>query len=125
MDAIVEHTVNLESLDITSNSSMITDFRNTEKLRGMTKLKDLDISYCHFGDSKLVSICKYLPAVESLNLEGCDKISLEGLSEVLLNQHTNIRRMGLAKTEPTKWNQPELKLIEEKRPELELVYHHE
>lgn len=122
-DAIVDGLLRLETLDVSHNTPMVADFRNTEKLKGMTQLHELDISFCLFGDSKLVSLCKFLPALEVLSLECCPRISIEGVQEVLLNQQNSLRRVVLTKTEPTKINQTELRHIEEKRPELELVYH--
>ncbi len=122
-DAIVEGLLHLETLDVSHNSPMVADFRNTEKLKQLTHLRELDVSCCLFSDSKLVSLCKFLPALESLSLESCPRISIDGVNEVLLNQHNSLRKVVLTKTEPTKINQTELKLIEEKRPDLELVYH--
>ena len=122
-DAIVEGLLHLETLDVSHNTAMVADFRNTEKLRHLTQLRELDVSSCLFSDSKLVSLCKFLPALESLSLESCPRVSIDGVQEVLLNQHNSLRKVVLTKTEPTKINQAELKQIEEKRPDLELIYH--
>lgn len=123
-DAIVDNLRQLESLDISCNSAMISNFRNPSYLKNLTKLASLDVSFCAFSDAKLVSVVKNLPALQHLNLEGCRELTIEGLTEILLHKETLLNKVVLYRTAMERDSQEQLKLIQDTKGQtLELVYH--
>lgn len=123
-DAIVDNLRALESLDISCNTPMVANFRNPAYLRNLSKLTELDLSYCAFSDAKLVSIVKHLPALQQLNLEACRELTIDSISEVLLNKETALNKVVLNKTIIERDSQPQLKNIHETKGfTLELIYH--
>lgn len=103
---------------------MIDDFRNPSYLRNLRKLTDLDLSYCAFSDAKLVSVVKHLPALQHLNLEGCSKLTIESINELLLNKETALNKIILNKTAIERESQTQLKTLQEtKGLSVELIYH--
>lgn len=123
-DSIVDNLRYLESLDISCNTPMISNFRNPSYLKNLSRLTDLDLSYCSFSDAKLVTVVKNLPSLQHLNLEGCGQLTIDSLSEILLNKETNLKKIGIGKTSMERDRQAELKKIQEvKGFSLELIYH--
>lgn len=126
-DAIVENLRKLESLNLSCNSQMISNFRNTLNLKSMTSLIELDISGCDLTDSKLISLCRNLPVLKLLSVEGCLKLTLEGLNQLLLHiRDLTLAKIDLSKTMLEKNHQKDLQKLEEiYKDHIELVYHRE
>lgn len=129
-DAVTEHLLNIESLDISGNTSMISNFRNPSFLRNLTKLHELDLSGCGFTDHKLLSACRHLPALEVLNLVACNSApSVAVLEEILLKDTCTIRKVDLRKSLAEKTEQEGLTLLasslqSHQRP-IEIIFHRE
>ena len=95
-------------------------------LKNMGKLRSLDVSYCAFSDYKLLSVIKHLTNLETLSLEGCSLLTMEGLTTILLNSGTSLRKVIISKTAIERYNQDDLKQFEmNKGLEIELVYNRE
>lgn len=123
-DAIVDNLKYLESLDVSYNTPMVANFRNPSYLRNLSKLTDLDISFCGFSDAKLVSIVKNLSSLQHLNIEACSLLTIDSLSEILLNKETSLNKIVLSKTAMERDSQIDLKKIQEsKGSTVELIYH--
>lgn len=126
MGAIAGSLACLESLDMSYNSQMIANFRNPAMLKNMGKLRSLDVSYCAFSDYKLLSVIKHLTNLETLSLEGCSLLTMEGLTTILLNSGTSLRKVIISKTAIERYNQDDLKQFEmNKGLGIELVYNRE
>lgn len=129
-DAITENLLKLESLDISGNTSMISNFRNPASLRNLTNLHELDLSGCAFTDYKLLSACRYLPSLEVLNVVSCSSApSVEVLREILLKEYCTIRKVDLRKSLAEKTEQEALanfvsSLQTYHRP-IEIIFHRE
>ena len=124
MDAIVDNLSNLESLDISYNSNMVNNFANPSFLRNLSKLTELDVSYCMFSDSKLVAMIKHLFAIQVLKIEGCKQLSIDGINEILLHKETPLKKIVLSKTSLERDNQADLRKIQDiKGLSFELIYH--
>lgn len=126
MDAIVDNLPLLESLDVSYDSNLIVNFRNPAYLRNLKKLQELDISYCGISDSKLLTIIKHLPWLETLTVEGCSKLTFEGINEILVNQETSLKKVVIYKTAMERDSQAKLKKLEKAiGDKVQLIYHHE
>ena len=123
MDEIVNNSTRLESLVLADNEKMILNFRNPQKLKNLVKLKELDISNVGLSDAKLLSLCKGLSALESLTIDRCQQLTIQGISELLLSRPTGLKRIQLHQTAVERDTSKSLKQLEMAYPGVELVYH--
>lgn len=123
MDEIVNNSTRLESLVLADNEKMILNFRNPQKLKNLVKLKELDISNVGLSDAKLLSLCKALSALESLTIDRCQQLTIQGISELLLSRPTGLKRIQLNQTAVERDASKSLKQLEMSHPDVELVYH--
>jgi hypothetical protein len=129
-DSIAENLLQLESLDISGNTNMISNFRNPSSLRNLTKLHELDLSGCGFTDYKLLSACRHLPALEVLNLVACNAApSVEVLREILLKDTCTIRKVDVRKSFADK-TEPEalanfVSTLQSQGRSIEIIFHRE
>lgn len=123
MDEIANNSTRLESLMLADNEKMIVNFRNPQKLKNLVKLKELDISNIGLSDAKLLSLCKGLSALESLTIEGCQQLTIDGISELLVSRPIGLKRIQLHRTAVERDAFKSLKQLEAAHPDVELVYH--
>lgn len=125
-EAIVSNLHNLDSLNLSENSTMVVDFRNVPALSSLRRMNTLDISYTALTDSKLLAWCRQMPWLQSLNLEGCLQITAEGVETVLMagSPPSQLRRIGLSKTQAESAGRDKLKeLVVKGEGKFDLLFH--
>lgn len=87
----------LNSLNITSSGSSLKDEQAVQCVVHLTNLASLNVSHCKLlGDTTMMAVAKYCEYLRELQINGCERVTIRGVSAVMGGSLKLIKKLGFS-----------------------------